>query len=109
MAAYFSNGTEAMLYEGQFCEKCLHYSDETGCPVLNAHWIAASDKDAKFHINDSPARMVLDTFIPRDADGVNQACTMFLGISKLDDGIHVTLSRDGCEYGIETVAKKADM
>ena len=77
MCAFFSNATEAMFYEERYCAKCLHYGGER-CPVLLAHWVCASYAGAKFHDDGSPERMVLDLFIPRDKDGVNQQCEMFM-------------------------------
>ena len=39
--AYFSNGTEGMLYNEEYCLKCINwdYNEETGgsCPIWDTH------------------------------------------------------------------------
>lgn len=77
---YFSNGTEALLYEEMYCEQCLHNRGEHLCAVMQAHWDCASYPKSQFHVDGSPERMVLDTFIPLDVDGINQECTMLMQI-----------------------------
>ena len=34
---YFSNGTEGMDYQEEYCFKCRNWSDEKGCAVWTAH------------------------------------------------------------------------
>ncbi|MBC5648486.1 hypothetical protein [Christensenella tenuis] len=47
---YFSNGTEGVLYEEMYCEKCIHYED---CAVLGLHFAnnydEANKKDSFLH------------------------------------------------------------
>ena len=35
---YFSNGTEVIIYEEKYCERCVHLHPEHGCPALDAHY-----------------------------------------------------------------------
>lgn len=67
---YFSNGTEGMMYEEEFCDRCVHQED---CHIWSTHmdWNYEQGKDEK-------KRAILDFLIPRAADGLsNEACTMF--------------------------------
>ncbi len=68
---YFSNGSEGMDYEIEYCEKCVHYE---GCPVLTLHFFhnyaECNNKDSFLHV-----------LIPRD--GIyNAKCTMFWEATK---------------------------
>ncbi len=66
--AYFSNGTEGMIYEETYCYNCIHY---LGCPILTEHFLYNYEKDEK-------RRAILDWLIPRSKDGLyNEKCTMF--------------------------------
>ena len=63
---YFSNGSEGLDYEKQYCERCVHYD---GCAVWLLHLIHNYDECNK---EDS----FLHTLIPRD--GIeNKQCKMF--------------------------------
>lgn len=64
---YFSNGTEGMIYEAQWCDKCVH---QKGCAVWNAHMLRNYDECNK---EDS----ILHMLIPRTKGG-NGKCTMFI-------------------------------
>lgn len=36
--AYFSNGTEGMIFESNWCSDCYHFKGfQKGCPLFNAH------------------------------------------------------------------------
>ena len=70
---YFSNGSEQMDYEGEWCDRCVHQedSDGHGCSVMLAHWVHGYDecnnKDSILHI-----------LIPMREDGIFcDKCTMF--------------------------------
>ena len=66
--AYFSNGTEGMIYEETYCYNCIHYEN---CPILNEHFLHNYSDDAG-------KRAILDWLIPRSKDGLhNEKCTMF--------------------------------
>ena len=74
---YFSNGTEGMLYEDKYCEKCVHYHPEHNCPCLDAHMLWNYDECNK---KDS----ILHKMIPllEDSPG-NGECIFFVqGIAK---------------------------
>ncbi|MCD1645219.1 hypothetical protein [Aurantimonas coralicida] len=66
---YFSNGTEGMMYEEDFCSKCLHGD---GCPVWDAHMLKNYEECNK---PDS----ILHMLIPRTEGGLgNGQCLMFI-------------------------------
>lgn len=79
---YFSNGTEAAIYEETFCARCIHYDDEAGvdepCPIWMAHFLYAYElcNEDDHH----PGKVMLDMLIPRDENGLNGngRCTMFV-------------------------------
>ena len=68
---YFPNGTSADMYEREYCSRCVHEDDDKGCPVMTAHltynYAQCNDKDSILHI-----------LIPRDKDGWNEQCRMFI-------------------------------
>ena len=65
---YFSNGSEGEMYESQFCEHCAH---QTNCAVWEAHlehnYSECNNKESILHV-----------LIPRNEDGSNGKCRMFL-------------------------------
>ena len=67
---YFSNGTEGLFYQENFCFRCQNFRGEPelqGCPAWDAHLLFDLTENAD----------LLDLFIPRD--GIhNKQCTMFL-------------------------------
>lgn len=66
--AYFSSGTEGMIYEEHYCVRCVHHEN---CAILNAHFIHNYDECNK---PDS----ILHMLIPRSKDGLgNEQCLMF--------------------------------
>ena len=78
---YFSNGTEGMAYEEQFCERCIHQGPQEGpgCPVWLLHLLHNYDecnkKDSFLHV-----------LIPRAKSGVgNEQCSMFHPKAALKD------------------------
>ena len=67
---YFSNGTEGMMYEEDFCSRCVHYGEDgVSCAVLEAHHLHNYDDCNK---EDS----ILHILIPRKELG-NDVCKMF--------------------------------
>lgn len=66
---YFSNGTEGMAYEEQWCVRCAHHE---GCHVWLAHLLHNS---AECNKEDS----ILHLLIPRSKDGLsNLKCNLFI-------------------------------
>ena len=68
---YFSNGTEGMLYESKYCNKCAHGQGlDSSCPVLDLHllfnYAEANDPDSMLH-----------HLIPYDGSE-NLPCRMFI-------------------------------
>jgi len=73
---YFSNGTEGMDYEAEYCDKCVHMQDEHNpCAVLMAHMILNYDE-----CNNKDS--ILHMLIPRGESGGNKKCKMFMEASK---------------------------
>lgn len=63
-----------MDYESRYCDRCQHgpkKGEYNSCPIMRAHDLKnyedCNDKDSTLHI-----------LIPRDADGFNEQCAMFL-------------------------------
>ena len=65
---YFSNGTEGMEYEAKYCSDCLHYGN---CAVLHAHELYNYDEC-------NNENSILHLLIPRDKEGYNKKCKMYL-------------------------------
>lgn len=73
---YFSNGTEGMLYEEEYCVKCIHF-DDGSCPVLSAHSLY------NYKECNNP-ESILHMLIPRE--GVyNGKCLMFVAARAVGD------------------------
>lgn len=71
---YFSNGTEGMSYQEQFCDRCLHDNADKGiyCPVWNLHL-----RDNYKECNNEGA--AIHQLIPRSkTDLGNDRCKMFV-------------------------------
>lgn len=72
---YFSNGTEGMAYQAEWCDLCVHDRQfrrigEGGCQLWAAHLIYNGD--------DGPSK-VLNMLIPRTEDVMgNDKCVMFI-------------------------------
>lgn len=77
---YFSNGTEAEMYEERFCSRCVHtdlhaIGETPPCAVWWAHSMFAYEECN----NASNAKEILDMLIPRTEDGIgNDECKMFV-------------------------------
>lgn len=71
---YFSNGTESLMYEEEYCAKCAHQDGpggDSGCDV----WLAHLMHNYEECNND---QSILDLLIPRTKGGVgNEKCRMF--------------------------------
>jgi hypothetical protein len=69
---YFSNGSEGLDYQAQYCDRCVHWSDEYGCPCWQAHETWNYDE-----CNNKAS--LLHRMIPRTKDGLgNGPCFAFL-------------------------------
>lgn len=65
---YFSNGSEGMDYQEQYCTRCIHDGD---CSVWDAHMLFNYEEGSK---KDS----ILNILIPRKKNGFNDKCRMFV-------------------------------
>jgi len=72
--AYFSNGTEAMQFQDEYCYNCINDSDKTkGCTVWLLHLQYAYDECN----NKGNAKQMLDALIPMDEKtGFADKCSM---------------------------------
>lgn len=72
--AYFSNGTEGMVFEDVYCCRCVHYRepDDGGCPVWILHllWNYEQNKD-------EDKRLALDLLITGNGFTEPYQCEMF--------------------------------
>ena len=68
---YFPNGCAADAYQELYCERCAHNDPESGCAIWFAHLLHSYEECNK---KDS----ILHLLIPRDKDGYNTQCLMFL-------------------------------
>jgi hypothetical protein len=67
---YFSNGSEGEWYEAKYCDKC-HHNINGDCPVMLAHLIHNYEECNNKH-------SILHLLIPRDENGYNMECKMFI-------------------------------
>lgn len=68
---YFPNGTEGIMYQEDWCDRCVHDRNQD-CPVWAAHllhnYAECNNKGSILHM-----------LIPRSADGLhNEACRLFI-------------------------------
>ena len=69
---YFSNGTEGISYQEQYCFQCIHNEQEHGCPIWFLHALHNYEECNK-------PESFLHTLIPRSKNGLGNAeCSMFL-------------------------------
>jgi hypothetical protein len=75
---YFSNGSEGMRYEDEYCAHCIHGNTEDGCPVW---WLHALYNYSQCEDSDRGHVMfgeILDILIPRSQNKLfNDRCAMF--------------------------------
>ena len=66
--AYFPNGSTGDKAQEDYCYRCVHWDEETWCPVWDLHVTAVGDVP----------RMVLNTLWPMSPGGVYHGeCGMF--------------------------------
>jgi hypothetical protein len=85
--AYFSNGTEGMMYQERYCSKCRNYING-GCAIWDAHLFYAyeecnndgrTSRDGERTYPKTNAKSILDMLIPIDKETHFAAkCSMFL-------------------------------
>lgn len=78
--AYFSNGTEGMIWEEQWCNRCVHNKDpeeDGGCVVLFVHLLHNYDQT-----DNEALESVLGCLIPTNEDGFAGECKMFIEETK---------------------------
>jgi hypothetical protein len=80
---YFSNGTEGMMYEGKYCNRCVHLHSEHSCPCLESHAIWNYDECNK---KDS----ILHKMIPMSGDGLNNEQCIFFVEGGQNEPLHQT-------------------
>jgi hypothetical protein len=68
---YFSNGSEGMMYQEHYCDRCVHDKDQS-CPIWAAHLLFNYDECNK-------PESVLHMLIPRSKDKLeNEQCLLFI-------------------------------
>lgn len=83
LVGYFSNGTDGMIFEEQWCSRCVHSDHRPGkeigdrdnppCPVWMAHLVFAYDLCNK---TEDPGKQILEMLIEHKDDCSNE-CKMF--------------------------------
>lgn len=78
---YFANGTEAEIFQDEFCEGCAHWkldeeSDSHGCPVFDAHFLFQRDQLNSEGKKEGPVAGILSLLIA-EKDGLRNECQMF--------------------------------
>ena len=78
---YFSNGTEGMIYERKYCERCVHGQHEmfgpAACPILHLHALYNYDQHDPGE-RGQVIKYILGQLIPTSKDGPwNDQCRMF--------------------------------
>jgi len=71
---YFPNGEAGERYENEWCRKCVHGQGEFGameCPIMMLH------EEYNYRECNNKAS-ILHMLIPRDEDGYNEKCKLFL-------------------------------
>lgn len=80
---YFSSGTEGKMYESQWCQRCVH-DEKKSCPILLAHLVYNYDQ---MRDENADIRKILSMLIPRDGNGENKECTMFVATSDVKEKV----------------------
>lgn len=77
--AYFSNGTEGMIWEQKWCSRCVHQdpSDGDGCPILTLHVV--------FNGDEGDVRTALDMLIPNGNRGPGKCALFFEKAQQTED------------------------
>lgn len=79
---YFSNGTEAELYQAYWCHRCVNWKERVedegeGCPVMDLHFLYGYDQ-IKDGMSQGVLADILTMLIPQvPAPEWNGECTMF--------------------------------
>ena len=80
---YFSNGTQGMHYEAQYCNQCIHQhgpDGKSGCAIWLAHMIHNYDECTN-------EASILDILIPRTKDKLdNERCSLFRPTARPNGG-----------------------
>lgn len=82
--AYFSNGTEGMMYEEKYCSNCINYReyDALGglksCPIFDLHYEYSYEQNKRTKVGKVLVN-ILETLIPTKKDSpFPDECSMFL-------------------------------
>jgi len=68
---YFSNGTEGMAYQEEFCDNCANADSDGMCAIWDAHMLYNYSQNQE-------VEHVLDLLIPRAKNGLgNEECKFF--------------------------------
>lgn len=68
--AYFSNGTEGMMFQERQCFQCQHWNEYSGCPIWLLH---------ELHVGDKAWQAALDQMIPMEPTTINGIKHTFAG------------------------------
>lgn len=65
---HFSNGSEGVDYQARYCDGCVHWSDDVGCPVWHLH---------EMHNGEKGWTATLNKLIPIEDKVFNGKCVTF--------------------------------
>lgn len=85
---HFSNGTEGEMYQARYCFRCVHWTDDAGCPVWFVH---------EMHVGENAWTAALDLLIPRDEEGFNAQCYTFQRVGRVAETTMTPGQRKGFE------------
>ena len=68
---YFSNSSDGMGYEDQYCSNCVHMNKEYGCPCWDIHMLYNYEE-----CNNKES--ILHKMIPMDAEGTCGKCIHYV-------------------------------
>lgn len=88
--AYFSNGTEGEMYFHQYCSRCMHESNDRHCIVwflhISRNYDECNNPDSALHV-----------LIPRDENGNNEQCSMFIEAQPTSDRCPICGGETPCQ------------
>jgi len=89
--AYFSNGTEGMMYQAEYCDNCINYRERDPwpelkwCSIWDLHMHHNSDQNIKTKLGKALIN-VLETLIPTDKEThFASECSMFIRADEVSE------------------------
>lgn len=95
---YFSNGSEGMDYQSEYCHDCVNHRDKQdergyGCAIWDLQLFEASEIEGYIDID-----KVLNHFIPREGCN-NEQCEMYLTYQDVKTDIEIEQNKKQLKLG----------